>query len=217
MLFMCSYSSLAADYILDHERFGDTLIADGLFDAYQRYRTLLSILVLEQPDKQLVLKSPEHLWFLPALLQTFPDARVIWTHRDPARALPSYSAQISLPVRQHRGRVDPLAIGRRVLSRFEQGVSLGEQACDAHPDAKIVHVRYPDLVRDPVEAVRSTYEQLELEPTAEHLQAMRTFLRRPQKDRHRHSYSAEAFGFSEPMVRERFAHYMERFQLEPER
>jgi len=108
MLFMSSYAVLNADYILVPEaEFGDHLLEDGLLEAYGRYRSLLSILALEAPTRKFVLKSPEHLWFLPALLRTFPDARVIWTHRDPASAVPSYAAQASLPSRQHRGVVDP--------------------------------------------------------------------------------------------------------------
>lgn len=216
MLFMSSYSSLVADYLLPHTDFGDALIADGLHEAYGRYKTLLEILSLEAPDKQLVLKSPEHLWFLPALLARFPDARIVWTHRDPAKALPSYSAQVSLPARQHRGAVDPVDIGARVLLRARQGVAIGQKACDDHPAARIAHVGYTDLTARPIEEVRRVYHELELELSSEHEANMRRFLARPQRDKHKNHYRADVFGLEETALRRQFRGYIERFAVASE-
>lgn len=61
--------------------------------AYEFYRTALQIHLTHNPDKRLVnylcLKSPIHLFFLNDLLEVFPDARLVWLHRDPASVLPS--------------------------------------------------------------------------------------------------------------------------------
>lgn len=218
MLFMSSYAVLNADYILLPEReFGDELLEDGLTEAYGRYRTLLSILALEAPGRDFVLKSPEHLWFLPALLRTFPDARIIWTHRDPASAVPSYSAQASLPSRQHRGVVDPKVMGKRVLERFLQGVERGTRACDEFPSARISHVRYADLVDDPVAATRRAYAELDLEFSAAAEARMREFLARPQKDKNQNHYRADVYGLDPGEIRAAFAPYMQRFGVEPDR
>lgn len=217
MLFMPSYAVLNADYILVPEAaFGDYLLEEGLEGAYGRYRKLLSILALEEPGRPFVLKSPEHLWFLPALLRTFPDARVIWTHRDPASAVPSYCAQASLPCRQHRGHVDPRVMGERVMHRFLQGVERGARACDEFPSARIAHVKYEDLTRDPVGVIQQTYGELGLVTSPEHERSMQAFLERPQKDKHKNHYQAEVFGLDEARVRAAFSGYMERFGIEPE-
>lgn len=218
MLFMSSYAVLNADYILLPEaQFGDSLLEDGLESAYARYRTLLSILALEAPERDFVLKSPEHLWFLPALLRTFPDARVIWTHRDPASAVPSYSAQASLPCRQHRGAVDPKAMGQRVLGRFLQGVERATRACDEFPNASISHVKYTDLMDDPIGVTRTVYEELGLSVSPSHEARMREFLNRPQKDKGQNIYRSEVFGLDAAGVRSAFAPYMQRFGVEPDR
>jgi len=218
MLFMSSYAVLNADYILVPEaEFGDHLLEDGLLEAYGRYKHLLSILTLEAPEKKLVLKSPEHLWFLPSLLRTFPGARVIWTHRDPASAVPSYAVQASLPSRQHRGYVDPKAMGQRVMHRFLQGVERGTRACDDFPAARISHVRYDELVADPVAATRRAYQDLGLTVSSEHEARMHAFLARPQKDKHKNHYSAELFGLDATEIRSAFASYMQRFGVQPDR
>lgn len=218
MLFMSSYAVLNADYILVPEaEFGDHLLEDGLLEAYGRYEKLLRILALEAPDKKFVLKSPEHLWFLPALLTTFPNARVIWTHRDPASAVPSYAAQASLPSRQHRGYVDPNAMGQRVMQRFLQGVERGARACDDFPTARISHVRYHDLVADPVAATKRAYDELGLSVGSEHESRMRSFLSRPQKDKNQNRYRADIFGLDPSEIRAAFAPYMQRFAVEPDK
>lgn len=218
MLFMSSYAVLNADYILVPEAgFGDHLLEDGLEEAYGRYRTLLSMLSLEAPGKKFVLKSPEHVWFLPALLRTFPGARVIWTHRDPASAVPSYCAQASLPSRQHRGRVDPKQMGTRVMQRFLQGVERATRACDEFPNARICHVKYPDLVADPVAETARVYEELGLPLAAEHERRMRSFLARPQKDKHKNHYRLDVYGLDAGHIRSAFGPYMQRFSIDPER
>ncbi len=217
MLFMPSYSSLVADYLLPHRKFGDYLVHNGLFEAYGRYKKLLAILALESPDRNFVLKSPEHLWFLPALLHHFPDARVIWTHRDPVKALASYSAQVSLPARQHRGRIDPVEIGQRVLCRFQQGLQVGQETCERNPAARISHVHYSDLISDPLGAVARAYEDLDLELTESHRRAMQAFLNRPQRDKHKNRYRLDVFGFREDDVEPRFRDYRSRFGVESER
>jgi hypothetical protein len=218
MLFMSSYAVLNADYILVPEAgFGDHLLDDGLEDAYGRYRTLLSILALEAPGKKLVLKSPEHLWFLPSLLRTFPGARVIWTHRDPVSAVPSYCAQASIPSRQYRGRVDPKQMGVRVIQRFLQGIERGTRACEEFPSARICHVKYADLVADPVGVTARAYEELGLSLCTEHEQRMRSFLARPQKDKNQNHYRLDVFGLEAGEIRSAFAPYMQRFAIDPER
>ena len=55
--------------------------------AYEGYKSQLNILNHNWPARNLVLKCPEHLWFMDALLDVFPDACVIWTHRDPVASI----------------------------------------------------------------------------------------------------------------------------------
>lgn len=217
MLFMPSYAVLNADYVLPTPAFGDWLLQRDMQGPYERYRQQLEILQVATPEKKLVLKSPEHLWFLPQLLRTFPDARIIWTHRDPAKAVPSYSAQISLLARQHRGAVDPHAIGQRVLSRFEQGTELARAACQAHPEAQIAHLDYRQLVEDPISALDSCYEKLGLEISPEHHVAMERFMNTPHPDRFKNVYRADVFGLDDDEIRSRFASYTEHFDVSAEK
>lgn len=217
MLFMPSYAVLNADYIFPTPEFGDWLERRDMSEPYRRYRRLLEILALSSENRPYVLKSPEHLWFLDDLRREFPGARVIWTHRDPAAAVASYAAQMSLPHRQHRGTTDPKLMGERVLSRFESGIARAERASAAFPPETIAHIRYEDLTNDPVAAIERAYRDLGLSVQPTHERRMREFLAGPQLDRNQNHYLPETFGLTSAGIRERFSGYVGRFRLEPSR
>lgn len=217
MLFMPSYAVLNADYIFPSSEFGDWLERRDMTAPYQRYRRLLEILALSSKDRPYVLKSPEHLWFLDDLRRAFPGAKVIWTHRDPAAAVASYAAQMSLPHRQHRGATDPVLMGQRVLERFESGIARAERASADFPAGTIAHVRYEDLTGDPVATIGRAYRDLGLSVQPAHQRRMQEFLDGPQLDRNQNHYLPETFGLTSASVRERFGGYISRFRLEPGR
>ena len=43
-----------------------------------------------------VLKTGAHMWGLEHLLRTYPDARIVFTHRDPVKSVTSYASLTSL-------------------------------------------------------------------------------------------------------------------------
>ena len=217
-LFMPSYTVLNADFPMPSPAYGDWILEQDMRPAYARFRLLLRILQLEAAPRSLVLKCPDHLWFLDALFDVFPEADVIWTHRDPAKALPSYAAQMVLPGRQYMGRVEPLTIGARLLHRFRQGIERAGAARRANPSARLVDVHFNDLTTDPVGAVLSALRRLGHEPDPAHEQAMRSFvLSRPASARPVHRYRAEAYGLSASGIRAEFADYLSEYRILLER
>jgi hypothetical protein len=57
--------------------------------AYRRHRRNLQLIGLNDAGRRWVLKNPSHLFALDAVLQVYPDALVIQTHRDPRTAIAS--------------------------------------------------------------------------------------------------------------------------------
>ena len=53
------------------------------------HRAVLQTLQHGRPEKSWVLKTPGYLMMLDAVLAEYPDARLMLTHRDPARTMPS--------------------------------------------------------------------------------------------------------------------------------
>jgi hypothetical protein len=79
---------------------------------YAYLRQQLQILQWRQPPRRWILKSPFHLWNLNALLREFPDATIVWTHRDPAAALASWCSLAEVSRRLYNRRVDLALLGR---------------------------------------------------------------------------------------------------------
>src|SRR5258707_8021560 len=73
--------------------------------AYEYEKRFLQLLQAEAPGTW-NLKMPSHTLFIPTLLKIFPDARLIWTHRDPFTATGSLCSLITLAHRGFIGKID---------------------------------------------------------------------------------------------------------------
>ena len=75
--------------------------------AYAQHRLALQTLQSRQPTERWVLKTPNHLWHLDALLAAYPDARIVWTHRDPGPVVTSLASLANAGQRPLTRRTDP--------------------------------------------------------------------------------------------------------------
>jgi len=103
--------------------------------------------------RRILIKCPEHLWSLDALLATFPDAQVIWSHREPISAISSYCTQAAALVRINQGSVDTKRLVPAVSRCLLDGVDRGLAASQSHPD-RICDVSFAALCADPAAETR---------------------------------------------------------------
>ena len=182
--------------------------------SYRRYADNLRLIGADSPGQRWLLKNPGHLTHLDALLDVFPDACIIQTHRDPAKCIPSVCALI-WPVRNFfQGRqTDPALIGPRDLELWAWSAERAQRVREARPE-RFFDVRYTDFRRDPIAVVRAIYRHFGLALSDETEQRMRQWLAGNPRDKHgQHEYQAERFGLSEAAIHERFADYMKRHAL----
>ena len=88
--------------------------------AYRYLRRCLQALQWLRGPKRWVLKSPQHLEQQAALIEIFPDATFVQTHRDPLRITASLCTMIAYGNRMNARRVDPVAVGP-LLGRAHRG------------------------------------------------------------------------------------------------
>jgi hypothetical protein len=187
-----------------------------MVQAYREYRTYLQVALDRQPTGQLVLKCPEHLWFLDSLLEVFPDACVIWTHRDPYETLGSYCSLMSLQWRTLYGAIDRPALGAFMERRLLVGIDRALAVRDRRGSGSFFDARFVDTVRDPIAVVEQASAHFGLENTPAHRDAMAAYLRNKRADeRGRHRYDPADYGLDADRVRARYAHYVSRFGLAP--
>ena len=121
-LFSPTFAVLNYDLQSGFEDFGRWLLEHDMSGPYREYRRELQLLAHHRSTGNFVLKCPEHLWFLDALFEVFPDACVVWTHRDPLDSVASYSSLMSLNRRMIYGRFDPVEIVTHVVNPSGQVV-----------------------------------------------------------------------------------------------
>jgi len=158
-----------------------------------------------------ILKTPFHLLHMDELLRTFPTARVVWTHRDPAQCVPSFTSLIHTLRATSCSRVDPIQLGRQWSELFARAV---ERSLDARAacEERFLDVDYRELVADPLAQVARIYAFAELPLPDEARERMRRWAEENARDkRPLHRYTLERFGYDEAGLQRDFARYRARF------
>jgi len=205
-----------------------------LTPAYRYVRRVLQLLAWSRPESdgpalrraagdrrparpvRWVLKTPFHMEYLDRLLEVFPGAHVIQTHRDPVRALASYCSMLAHGRRIFSERVDPLEIGAQWSAKAERMItrSMAERARRGDDPGQFVDVAYAALVADPVGQVRRIYDALGLPLAAELPARLRRFVAdNPQHKHGRHRYRPEDFGLDRGALERRFEAYYRRYDV----
>jgi hypothetical protein len=188
-------------------------------DAYRFHRRVLQTLQQRARGRIWALKAPSHLAQLRALFAVYPEARIVHTHRDPLKCLPSALSLMGTLKWMRCEEVDlaPAAAGlpRGYAAMFRHEIE--QRAAGALPDDRFLDVRYDDLMRDPIGTVAAIYERLGLALGEEARKAMVEHLaRRPQGAHGPHRYDLATFGLDAAALRETFRFYTERFEVPEE-
>ena len=184
--------------------------------AYQFHRRFLQHLQWPCSEQQWVLKSPAHLTGLGALLETYPDAGIIQTHRDPLVAMPSLASLRTVLHGAFSNTVDPLQIGLETTSYWAQVLVQAIEFRRLHPAAqsRFHDVYYHDLTRDPIGTVQRIYTYFGLPFTPEAEARMRQYLaQHPRHQYGEHRYTMEQFGLKPAEEMRRYSAYCDYFGI----
>ncbi len=184
--------------------------------AYDYEKRFLQILQADAPGTW-NLKMPSHALFIPTLLEVFPDARLIWTHRDPFTAVGSLVSLISLAHRGYAGHVDKDWIAANYPAQAAEHANRAMDARDAIGEDRIIDVHYADLMRDPIATMRTVYARLGDDFTPQAEAGMRGWVAdNPQDKFGRHEYRLAEYGLSVDMLMPLFERYLARYDVERE-
>ncbi len=213
-----SFQSLRFDTTYNVPSYRRWLSQKGHLDAYRLHRRFLQHLQGETGARW-VLKSPDHVFAMEALRAVYPDARVIFAHRDPLKVLPSVARLTQVLRRPFARRVDPLDVGRQIVRDWSAGA---QKMIDAHlgnlwPAHQVFHVRYRGLTADPVTTVGAIYDHFGLEFTPAYRARLNAaVLLKPDGGYGRNVYRFEDFGLDPREERMRYRDYMTCFDIESE-
>ena len=179
-------------------------------EAYRHMANLLRLIGWSQQESSLrpwILKTPQHMLDLPALLEVFPDARLIFTHRDPKQVVGSAASLAWNQTIIYSDHNDPAQTGRQWVGKTATMIERMRAARDAIPRDRMIDVQYDDMETDWRGTMERVYRFLELD-MAPAVDGMQRFLDRSARLKRRpHRYSLAEFGLRADEVDERFANY----------
>ena len=186
----------------------------GFLNAYHYHRRFLQHLDCQLPGRRWILKSPDHIFALDDLHTVYPDARLVFLHRDPVPVLASVAKLTEVLRRPFTRSVDRLEIGAQVSASWLAGA---EKMCALASSGDVLHLHYRQVVSAPLDAVRAVYRYCDLVLTEDAERRMRRWLGTTRNSRRApRNYRPAEFGLDAHLLRERFARYTDTFHIENE-
>jgi Sulfotransferase family len=213
------FQSLRFETVYQVPSYKRWLTAHGHAAAYRFHRRFLQHLTQGETARRWVLKCPDHVFALGVLRSVYPDARVIFLHRDPLHVLPSVAHLTSVLRGPFSRRIDHKAIGRQVLEDWTlgAGIMVAEATRPRLAATQVLHLRYRDLIAWPLETVALIYRYFDMELSPPARAAMAALIEaRPRGGYARNTYDLETYGLSVAELRSCFAEYSNLFHVTPE-
>lgn len=187
-----------------------------LTSTYEYHKRFLQLLQADAPGIW-NLKQPSHGLWLETILKVYPDARFVWTHRDPLTATGSFCSLLSLSHKAFMGRVDAKWLGENCSWQAVEHANRIMDFRDKFGEDRVIDVHYADLMRQPIETMRKLYRELGDDYTAAAEAGMTGWINdNPQDKFGRHEYKLAQYGLTPDGVRDMFARYSSRYQVESE-
>jgi hypothetical protein len=179
---------------------------------YAYLRKVLQVLQWLRGGTRWVLKTPQHLEQFPALVDTFPDATFVVTHRDPVSVTASMVTMIAYTARLTRDRVDVEDLGRYWADRLERMLHRCADQRGVLPAERTIDVHFDAFMADDLAMVARVYDLAE-QPLDDRARAsMASFMAAHPRGRFGAvSYDLSQFGLDAADRRRALAFYTERF------
>lgn len=174
--------------------------------SYQRHRTNLQLIGLNDAEKRWVLKNPSHLFALDALFETYPDALIVQCHRPAETIMASMCSLAQHTTAGWSNSFVGAQIGEDAMETWSRGLKrFNDVRADLDP-AQFYDVDYFEFVKDPVAAVEGIYRRFDIDFTDEARAAIADSHTESKKGPRapKHTYSLADYGLTDKQVKKRF-------------
>jgi hypothetical protein len=178
-------------------------------ETYTYHRRVLKLLQWHCPPNLWHLKTPVHMFSLDALVEAYPNASFLWSHRDPAKVMASVCSLIQYVRSWSSDRDDAAELGAEQLDAWAEAVRRAMDFRSRVGDDRFVDVSFAELQDDPVITVQKAYGQLGLDFDAETRERVGAWAHDHKPgSRGEHTYELSDYGLTPESVRERFSAYL---------
>ncbi|MDE0608239.1 MAG: sulfotransferase [Acidimicrobiaceae bacterium] len=207
------FVSLQYNAMFNIESYADWILTRDHTATYRYHQRVLQLLQSGVPGRW-QLKTPHHALAVNTIAELYPDARFIWTHRDPATCIAS-TASITASLSGTFSNADWTAFEGKLWTRMlTEMIERTSAARAALGDDRFIDVDYRQLASDPVGAVRGIYRDLGEPFDANFEASLAAHAKEHRQHKHgRHSYTFEDFGLNRDAINEGFADYRRTYDL----
>ncbi len=185
---------------------------------YAYLKKVLQALTFLRGPSTWVLKCPQHLENLGPLMQTFPDATVAFTHRDPVAVIQSAITMLAYGDRMRRASIAPEELRDYWIDRVERLLLAAVRDRELVPADQSIDVPFHEFMADDLAVVDRLYAVAGVPLPDRIRNRVVSYLRDNPRGKHGQvRYDLEGdFGVSPAEVRQRFDFYLDRFPVRPE-
>lgn len=186
--------------------------------AYRWHRMFLQHLQVDYSKPRWLLKTPGHLPFIRTIVDEYPGAMFVQTHRDPMRVIASMSSLACSLHSAFSDEVDPQETAVNEVAQYTSLLKAGMEQRDEleakeGPD-RFFDVQFDEILKRPLEIIEELYEHFGLEWNENIRERMHNYLKKRPREKHgKHHYTLQDFGLSLEEHGPLFADYCERFGL----
>ncbi|MFI5507215.1 sulfotransferase family protein [Mycobacterium sp. NPDC051804] len=194
-------------------RWSDYLRDNDQTPGYQFLRMMLQVLTHEDGySRRWILKSPQHLEQFVPLLNVFPDATFIITHRDPVDVSVSMATMMTYTMRMSVDQVDVHTVAEYWITRIEEMLSACMRDHHLLPPDRTIDVRFDEFMADDLAMAQRVWDTAGYRPSDESRKAVSEYMAGHARGRLGNvEYHPEDLGLDKDDLRRRFAPYVERF------
>jgi hypothetical protein len=189
--------------------------------AYDMHKRILKILQWQDPSEakpRWILKYGGHMGVLPQLFATYPDAKVVHTHRDPAVVVQSMTSLIASLRLMRSDQFDADSAAEMLNGGMARGLEkiITEREQGLLPAAQITDIHFDRLMQDTTGEIARAYDTLGMAFTPAAEEAIKAYqVARPRTKHGKHVY-AYADAVNIEREKERFQNYMNHYQIKVE-
>jgi hypothetical protein len=212
------FASYLLEWLCRPARWRDHYLALDQRPHYAYMKRVLQALSWLRGPSRWVLKSPQHLEQLPALLDVFPDATIVITHRDPVSVLRSTLTMLGYGDRMRRTHVDLAGLASYWTDRVGRLLAACVRDRDQLPAAQTIDVPFHEFMADDLGMVARIYETAGLPFTPAARAELGAYVTANPRGKHGQVvYDLKGdFGLEPSELRKRFGAYLARFPVRVE-
>lgn len=187
-----------------------------LVPTFEFHKKCLQLLQHFNSKQHWVLKTPPYVSAIEPLLEVYPDARILQTHRNPSKVIASVSSLYFALQALSSDSITAEYVGDLELKTWSKHLQLNLESRKRLIDRKeqIYDLYFDELLDEPVKCIERIYQHFDMDWTPELEKIMHGFMANNERNKHgKHHYTPEMYGLDVAEMDKIFAEYCGYFSI----